>query len=114
MSDGTSPSGGAPPFGTQQRIRTRAIWAVAFFAASVPPAIVGLGITQVDKGEANVATPLAFGFWAIGFLFALWAAAPTLRYWDGLSLSTRWLGALPLLCVSLFLSVAILVTTFSA
>ena len=113
MSDGASPDGGAPPYGTQQRIRTRAIWAVAFFAAAVPPVIVGLGITQIGKDEANVASPLAFAFWAIGFLFALWAAVPTLRYWEGIAITTRWLGALPLVCVSLFLSVAILLTTFA-
>ena len=39
---------------------------------------------------------------------ALWAAFPTLRYWEGLPSQTRWLGALPLLTISLFLSVALL------
>jgi hypothetical protein len=97
-----------PPFGTQQRIRVRAIWAVALFAAAVPPAIVGLGIASNGSDEANVAVPLAFGFWAIGFLMALWAAAPTLRYWDGLPGTLRWMGALPMLCVSLSLSVALI------
>ena len=52
--------------------------------------------------------PLAFAFWAIGFLMALWAAFPTLRYWDGLPSQVRWLGALPLLTVSLFLTVALI------
>ena len=56
--------------------------------------------------------PLAFGFWVIGCLFALWAAFPTLRYWDGLPNQTRWLGALPLLSVSLFLSAALLAVLF--
>jgi hypothetical protein len=97
-----------PPFGTQQRIRVRAIWAVALFAAAVPPAIVGLGIASSGSDEANVAVPLAFGFWAIGFLMALWAAFPTLRYWDGLPGTIRWMGALPLLCVSLSLTVALI------
>ena len=63
--------------------------------------------------QANVATPLAFGFWAIGLLFALAAAIPTLRDWDHLPTMVRWLGALPLLCVSLLLSAAILATTFA-
>ena len=45
--------------------------------------------------------------------FALAAAVPTLRYWDHLPTMIRWLGALPLLCVSLFLSAAILATTFT-
>ena len=51
--------------------------------------------------------PLAFLFWATGLLFALWAAFPALRYWDGLPGQVRWLGALPLLSVSLFLSIAL-------
>ena len=39
---------------------------------------------------------------------ALWAAFPTLRYWDGLPGTIRWMGAMPLLCVSLFLSIALI------
>lgn len=98
-----------PPFGTGQRIRTRAIWAVSLFTAAIPPAIVGLGIATATDDQVNVAMPLALFFWAMGFLFALWAAVPTLRYWDGLPSQTRWLGALPLLSVSLFLSLGLLV-----
>jgi len=97
-----------PPVGTQQRIRVRAIWAVALFASAVPPAIVGLGIIATGSDEANVAMPMALGFWAIGVLMAVWAAFPTLRYWDGLPVQTRWLGALPLLTVSLFFTVALI------
>ncbi len=102
-----------PPLGTGQRIRNRAIWAVAFFTASVPPAFVALGIAEVTADQVNVALPLAFGFWAIGLLFALWAAFPTLRYWDGLPAPTRWLGALPLLSVSLFLTAALIGALFA-
>ena len=112
MTETPEPQRWEPPFGTQQRIRVRAIWAVALFAAAVPPAIVGLGIASSGSDEAEVAVPLAFGFWAIGFLMALWAAVPTLRYWDGLPGTIRWMGALPLLSVSLFLSVAIVATAF--
>ncbi len=101
-----------PPFGTSRRIRTRGIWAVALFAASVPPAVVGLGIAQATSEQANVATPLAFAFWAIGLLFALWAAVPTLRYWEGLPNQVRWLGALPLLSVSLFITAALIGALF--
>jgi hypothetical protein len=97
-----------PPVGTQQRIRVRAIWAVALFASAVPPAIVGLGIIATGSDEANVAMPMAFGFWAIGVVMALWAAFPTLRYWDGLPAQTRWLGSLPLLTVSMFITVALI------
>ena len=57
---------------------------MALFAASVPPAFVGLGIAEATADQVNVAMPLAFAFWAIGLLFALWAAFPTLRYWEGL------------------------------
>jgi hypothetical protein len=104
--------GWEPPFGTQQRIRVRAIWAVALFAASVPPAIVGFSAVAAGSDETNVASPLALAFWVLGFLYALWAAFPTLRYWERLPASIRWMGALPLLCVSFFLSAAILATTF--
>jgi hypothetical protein len=103
-----SPPDWTPPFGTNQRIRVRAIWAVALFASSVPPAIVGMGIAATGSDEANVAMPLAFGFWAIGLLMALWAAFPTLRYWESLSPQIRWLGALPLLTISLFFTVALI------
>lgn len=100
----------APPLGTAQRIRTRAIWAVALFAASVLPALVGLGVAQAALDEDNVALPLAALFWAIGLVFALAAALPTLRYWEALPGNVRWLGALPLLTVSLFLSVVLVGT----
>ena len=109
MSEAPGRPGWEPPFGTQQRIRVRAIWAVALFAAAVPPAIVGSGIIATGSDEANVAMPMALGFWALGLLMALWAAFPTLRYWDGLPAQTRWLGALPLLTVSLFFTVALIV-----
>ena len=96
------------PFGTQQRIRVRAIWAVALFAASVPPAIIGMGIVATGSDEANVALPLGFGFFAIGLLMALWAAFPTLRHWDALPLTVRWMGAAPMLTISLFLTIAMI------
>ena len=104
--------GGTPPYGTAQRIRTRAIWAVALFTASLPPALIGFGIATATDDQTNLAMPLAFLFWAVGLLFALWAAVPTLRYWDGLPGTIRWLGALPLLSVSLFLSAALIGTLF--
>ena len=98
---------GAPPYGTAQRIRTRAIWAVALFTASLPPAFIGFGIANATDDQTNLAMPLAFIFWSTGLLFALWAAFPTLRYWDGLPGTIRWLGALPMLSVSLFRSLAL-------
>ena len=78
------PRDGTPPFGTAQRIRTRAIWAVALFTASLPPAFIGLGIANATDDQTNLAMPLAFIFWGVGLLFALWAAVPALRHWDGL------------------------------
>ena len=96
-----------PPFGTSRRIRNRAIWAVALFGASIAPAVIGLGVATATEDQINTAQPLALLFWAVGLLFALWAAVPTLRYWDGLPAQTRWLGTLPLLSVSLFLSVGL-------
>ncbi|MGD9881551.1 MAG: hypothetical protein AB7I59_31250 [Geminicoccaceae bacterium] len=101
-------SGRSPPFGTSQRIRNRAIWAVALFAASLPPAAVGFGIAQATEDQVNIATPLALLFWVLGVLVALWTAVPTLRYWDALPLGIRWMGALPLLSVSMFLTAALI------
>jgi hypothetical protein len=101
---------GTAPLGTSQRIRNRAIWAVALFTAAVPPAIVALGIAGVTEDTVNVALPLAGGFWMIGVLLALAAAIPTLRYWESLPPPTRWIGASPLLSVSLLLSVALVST----
>jgi hypothetical protein len=101
------------PLGTGQRIRNRAIWAVALFTAAVPPAIVALGIAEMTQDHVNVALPLAIGFWVLGLLFALWAAFPTLRYWEVLPQTTRWLGALPLLSVSLFFTAALIAALFA-
>jgi hypothetical protein len=107
----TKPQDPSPPVGTIERIRVRAGWAVALFGASVVPAIVGIGIIQTSVPTTNVATPFAFGFWVFGLMFAVGAAIPTLRYWDDLPIHLRWFGALPLLCVSLFLSVAVVAVT---
>ena len=101
--------GWTPPLGTSQRIRNRAIWAVAFFAASVLPAIVGMDVVAgMDQKGVAVALPIALALWAIGALISLAAALPTLRYWEGLPSQTRMLGALPLLTVSFFLTAALI------
>jgi len=99
--------GWTPPEGTSQRIRHRAIWAVALFAASVIPTLLGLA-TSHESDSAGIALVFALVFWLSGVVMALWAAFPTLRYWEGLSSQTRWLGALPLLITSLFLSAALI------
>jgi len=85
---------------------------VAFFAASVLPAIVGIGMIDVQGEGGAVAMPIAFALWAIGALLALFAALTTLRYWEGLPTQTRLLGALPLLTVSFFLTTALLTALF--
>ena len=85
---------------------------MALFTASVPPALVALGVAGVTQDQVNIALPMAVGFWLIGLLFALWAAFPALRYWDVLPQTTRWLGALPLLSVSLFFSATLIVALF--
>ena len=100
------------PLGTSQRIRNRGIWAVALFTASVPPAFVALGVAEMTQDQVNVALPLAVGFWLLGLVCALWAAFPTLRYWEVLPQTTRWLGALPMLSVSLFFSAALIAVLF--
>lgn len=105
---GARPSPGTVPPGTSQRIRNRAIWAVALFTAALPPAFVALGIAEATADTVNVALPMAFGFWGLGFVTSLWAAVPTLRHWDGLAGQTRWLGALPLLSVSLLLTAVLI------
>jgi hypothetical protein len=109
MADADGRPGWAPPLGTSQRISNRAIWAVAFFTASVLPAIVGMGgIADIHGEGVDIALPIALTLWAIGALIALAAAFPTLRYWEGLSTQTKLLGALPLLTVSLFISAVLI------
>ncbi|HEY2875210.1 MAG TPA: hypothetical protein VGJ56_25005 [Reyranella sp.] len=107
MTDGARPDW-TPPLGTNARIRNRAIWAVAFFAASVLPAIVGIGMIDIEGDGGAVAMPIAFALWAVGALFALFTGFTTLRYWEGLSTQTKLLGALPLLTVSFFLTTALI------
>ena len=100
QSDGARP---APPFGTSQRIRNRAIWAVALFAAAVPPAIVGLGIAQATDDQVqrrHAASPSPSGRSALLLRAMGRLPHPALLGWP--AIQTRWLGALPLLSVSLF------------
>ena len=81
---------------------------MAFFAASVMPAIVGIGMIDIEGEGGAVAMPIAFALWAVGALFAVFTAFTTLRYWEGLPTQTRLLGALPLLTVSFFLTAALI------
>lgn len=74
--------GGTPPFRISQRISNRAIWAVAFFAAAVPPALVGMGVASTRGEEIAVGMPIALALWV--------------------------LGALPMLTVSLFLTATLI------
>ena len=94
-----------PPPRTSQRIRFCAVWAVLFLAASVLPGIASTGLVAGTEDWAGGALPVAIGLWTFGILFAVWAAFPTLRYWEVLPAPVRWLGALPLLAVLLFLSI---------
>jgi len=98
-----------PPPGTEQRIRNRTLWAVALFAAAVPPAFISTGVAFGSESYARIALPIALSIWALGMLFALAAAFPTVRYWEVLPDAVRWLGALPIVSVVLFL-VATLIT----
>jgi hypothetical protein len=108
MPDAPAQPARTPPLGTSQRIRNRGIWAVAFFAASVPPAFVGTGLAAAKADELSVAMPIAFILWALGALCALAAGFSTLRHWEGLTVQTRLLGALPMLTVSFFLTAALI------
>ena len=100
------------PVGTIERIRVRAGSAIALFAASIFPAMVGAGLLNASTDKVNIATPFAFGFWALGMIFGIWAAVPTLRHWDDLPAQIRWFGALPLLSVSLLLAAAMIAALF--
>ncbi|MBS0517738.1 MAG: hypothetical protein JSR90_03555 [Proteobacteria bacterium] len=115
MADPSEQAGGAPevdpPAGTSRRIRKRAVWAVSLFAASVIPTIVGVGMTLTPGDHVNIAFVFALAFWGAGVLMALTAAFPTLRHWDALPAPTRWLGVLPMLTISLFLSVALVLAS---
>ncbi len=80
---------------------------MALFAASVTPTLLGFA-TSHGGDSGDIALVFALAFWLSGVVMALWAAFPTLRYWEGLPSQTRWLGALPLLTISLFLSAALI------
>jgi hypothetical protein len=101
-----------PPPGTGQRIRSRTLWAVALFAAAVPPAFISTGLAFGSESYARIALPIALSIWALGMLFALAAAFPTLRYWEALPNTVRWLGALPILSVALFFPIVLLTALF--
>ena len=99
-----------PPPGTSQRIRSLTVWAVALFAAAVPPAFISTGVAFGSEAYARIALPIALSIWALGMLFALAAAFPTIRYWEALPSGVRWLGALPIMSVALYFA-ATLVTS---
>jgi hypothetical protein len=90
-----SPLPAAPE--TVRRIRSRAVWSLAVFAAAVPASLVG---GDPAAGVAPSAL-LATVFWAIGTVVAVAAAAGALRHWPALSPATRWLAMTPLAGVGL-------------
>lgn len=92
----------SPPVGTARRIRLRALSAVIFLAASAPPGVVATGLAAGGEAYGKGALAVAVGLWGFGLGFALWAAFPTVRYWEVLPGAVRWLGALPLLAITLF------------
>ena len=89
-----------PRYGTGQRIRNRTLWAVALFAAAVPPAFVSTGVAF---GTTTLALRCRSpSIWALGVLFALAAAFPPCATGKHCRQAARWLGALPILSVALF------------
>ena len=61
QNDAAHPAG-TPPYGTAQRIRTRAIWAVALFTASLPPALIGFGIATATADPPEEPPGVRLGF----------------------------------------------------
>ena len=61
MQSDTADAGRTPPFGTARRIRTRSIWAVALFTASLPPAVIASTLVALKRLEedASLRTQLA-------------------------------------------------------
>ena len=91
-----------PPPRTGECIRFRAVWAVLFLAVSVAPGIAATGLVAGSEDWARGALAVFVGSLTCGVLFALWAAFPTVRYWEVMPLTVRWLGALPLLAILVF------------
>ncbi len=88
-----------------RRVRNVAIWAIAFFVASVPVALVSGG-----PGEGSGGNLLAMLCWLAGFAAAVWAFVLAFRHWDELPLGTRWLASSPLLVVLFLIALSMLVT----
>lgn len=105
---GGTASGGALLSSTSRRIRTGVIWALVSFAIAVVP-IVFATIGMVGDKPIDTALGIAALFWAVGLLFALWAAVPTIRQWSELPSEVRSLGITPLLFICLPQAVALLV-----
>ena len=105
---GGATSGGTLLSSTSRRIRTGVIWALVSFAIAVVP-IVYATIGMVGDRPIDTALGFAALFWAVGLLFALWAAIPTMRHWSELPPEVRSLGITPLLFICLPQAVALLV-----
>jgi hypothetical protein len=95
-------TGAGPTTRLARRVRNVAIWAIAFFVASVP-------VVLVSGGAAGGGSLLAMLCWLAGFLAAVWAFVLAFRHWDELPLGTRWLASSPLLVVLFLIALSMLV-----
>ena len=96
-------TGAGPAIRLARRVRNVAIWAIAFFGASVPVVLVSGG-----PGEGSGGNLLAMLCWLAGFAAALWAFVLAFRHWDELPLGTRWLASSPLLVVLFLIALSML------
>ena len=91
-----------------KRARNVAVWAIAFFVAAVPVAIVGGGLERDAGGALGAGGVLAMLFWLLGVLAGGWSFVLGYRHWDDLPPGTRWLASLPLLVVLFLIAASLL------
>lgn len=97
----------APP-DLVRRIRTGVIGALVLFAIAIVPIVLAT-LAMVDDKPNHLSLNIAAALWAVGLLFALWAALSAARGWGGLPREVRSLAVTPLAFIALPQAVALLV-----
>lgn len=90
-----------------RRVRARAVWSLALFAAAFPATLIGAQAVDNPTVLAG-ATLLATVFWGSGAVFGIASAVGTLRKWDILPQTARWLGVIPVFGVGLIALVGVI------
>jgi hypothetical protein len=91
-----------------RRIRTGVIGALVLFAIAIVPIVLAT-LAMVGGKPNHLSLSIAAALWAVGLLFALWAALTAARRWADLPREVRSLAVTPLAFIALPQAVALLV-----